>query len=684
MRAIVHTGTTAAAFAAGPSAQRLYRAGLALFATHATIVGASILAEHRFWFELLDAQLLPAAADPNDDEAGMPPPPPPPPDTQRLVFDAMLAIVRVVAHETGGDDGAATQLLPTPDALDALRYYQGQFAKRLHSPRALNLRLAMRGFGLLAAPIRRHLSAAPLTEALTLMLQRIAFALRTAASDTGPASADAHACATITAADEVTRTTLDQYPHFMRALAQIMPHISVLAQHDVQTLEQTLVQLMRQFCQLPDRCYAGTVHAMLVTFAQLASVDGAVQRAVMATCTQRAVVWTCAHRLPIDAQADWTERADWRDHITVEEFYPMWLGLMVEDYVDDAADEERPMEGAGIGTASAVVDTPAVRAVKRQMYEHFLDVLFQLLDRLDLGLQRAAPAAATQRASQSQSQPPPPPQSQFQSQGSVGSMAFIDPQRDLEARRPADFHLFHNLVQLCERVLPAQSEGAQREVFGALAGRYFECVGRLAGRHRLVSGAVRLMSVGLRIAGRVGLLEGGRVSAASVAVVQRFVAAQLRLARSAHGERQLASAMAVFAAPVRLLERGAGAGEVAAVYRGALAAGAGELRLARAALRSLEQLVQWGGAAAEADAERFVDRVLREVLPALDEYYLQAGGGVVGEVGETAATALTNQRQRNRSVLAVRRKRRVVQVMERGGETELVQFQKRVLMFLGE
>lgn len=46
------------------------------------------------------------------------------------------------------------------------------------------------------------------------------------------------------------------------------------------------------------------------------------------------VVWTCSHKLVLDSNEDWATQTDWKDHITIETFLPLWQGLTREETIE--------------------------------------------------------------------------------------------------------------------------------------------------------------------------------------------------------------------------------------------------------------------------------------------------------------------------------------------------------------
>lgn len=619
----------------------VYVASLDLLAAHATIVASHVFAEHAYWHAVLLRRL---------NETGD--------RTQRKsLFAALNAVHSVVAQtceSSQGDDDAAVAALET----EALKFYIGHFKAVLlaTASKPHEIRIAIRGLGLMAGACSRRWPAANLPEMLTLVLQRTESMGKTANHNS----------------DQQLRrpTDLESYPDFVRALSQIMQHVRQLNNAQLSALQGILVALMRDFYYLPATYHGLTVSALLQTFANFVHVGAAAVDALMEQCVMRGLVWTCSHKLQLDSADDWDTQHDWKDHVTVASFMPMWLGLTSDERSSGAAQELDMMgEPSVLSTVAdrreecaVATETDQIRKVKRQLYRYVLNALFVIVERVNLTLKpRSQSANADITAATDPSEP----------------QYVADPQRDLEPVRAADFHLFFNVVQLFERLLAAQSNDAQHEVFAASAGRFCAVLARKCREHPLVSGFVRLMTAGLRILRRLQYFESGTLTdTATAQCVQRFVSVQLSRVAGLQGELQIACLMCMFAAPLPMLERGASAAaDLAGAYRRAFAIGHAELYVAQTALRSLERLV-----ANTTMTAAWLDDLLCNVLPSLDGY-LMANGGCTSEM--TGALQTTKSSGKTTSS-GSRRMRRVVKMPESASETELLRFQKSVLMFLGK
>lgn len=290
------------------------------------------------------------------------------------------------------------------------------------------------------------------------------------------------------------------------------------------------------------------------------------------------------------------------------------------------------------------------RPIKLRVFRHLLDTLFTILDRLNLTTKARSARQIDEREDWTTSN---------------------DPNRDLLPVVPADFHLFFNLVQLFERLLGTLSDFSHRTVFHGYARMFISTMAQKSTQFPLVSGFVRLMAAALKICGRLHFFETPPED------LTAFISAQVTRVQRIQGELQIACLECIFAAPTNLLERFAL--QLGPIYRIAFKLGLSDLRIATISLRSLKRLAKSLRVNVNRNLsdESPLGQLLRSVLPTLD-VYLQAPG-VVAELGDLPADAMIQKRAGT-----IRRKKRMLRVDESCKDSELVIFQKSILLFLGE
>lgn len=590
------------------SYRNVARENFDLLAAHAPLMANHVFADHSFWY----SKLLIAFSCTNNAEY------------HKTLFEAVNAVHGVIAHRCEQENDDAEQ---SAIETQVLHLYVESFKRTLlnSESKSYDILVAVRGLGLMAGAYLNRFPTTNLIDMLTLMMRRTeclcptAGVAETAAADTDDAELG------------FTRAALEHYPDFVRALSQIMQHVHQLTNMQLHSLQAILVSLMRDFCYLPETYHEQTVVALLQTFAELSHIGGVVRDDMLKQCTLQSLIWLCSHKLRIEIEADWETLPAWEDHITVMEFHTLWAGLTVDNFY-------RP-------------DSPQTRATKRLFYHQLMQSFFIIVERVDLTLRPRRTRAHIDE----------------QSDNDAGCV--VDPNRDLEPCRPADFHMLFNLVNLLEHLLPMHTLRANQDVFDSYIGRYFHVLERKSRDHPLISAFIRLITVGLRLASKLNYFNTH--PAASPVVLQRFVRTQTDRVQHVQGELQISILYALFSVSVHFLMRLTPA-ELAAVYQCGFSVGHGQLRVAMAALESLESLKQMGN--------KYVDDVLRIVLPSLDAY-LQTTGSVLGEVGVYRSPVAVN----GKSAKSGRtRNRRVLKMIGNYAETELLKFQKFALLFLGK
>lgn len=130
-------------------------------------------------------------------------------DSRKMAFQAIHAFHSTIAAFCEQNSGDA-DLSQTPETA-VLIFYIDYFKSILLAtqPQPYEIRIATRGFGLLAAACNKRLPAASLAELLTLVMQRTEVTCRERPAE--------------------HRDALEHYPDFVRALSQIMQHIRSLS-----------------------------------------------------------------------------------------------------------------------------------------------------------------------------------------------------------------------------------------------------------------------------------------------------------------------------------------------------------------------------------------------------------------------------------------------------------------------
>lgn len=275
------------------------------------------------------------------------------------------------------------------------------------------------------------------------------------------------------------------------------------------------------------------------------------------------------------------------------------------------------------------------------VYEHLMQSLFSIIERLDLHTNKRT----------------------FKDDyGNDNELYFCDPNYDLVPKRPKDFHIFFNIVHFYRELLYSQNDNSHRIRFDKYVQPICELLVHKAQEYPLISGFVRLMQVALRITDRIGYFsEILDVERPIRSTVLYFLKYHILSAPHTFGELQIASLDMIFTAPVKLLNPFVI--DLIPIFVVAFDIGKSLLSLAGRALRMLDKLngvTEW-------------KRLLRAVVPSLDPY-LQSNGFTTDGIIDLEIVKTRRSAKRARKVIRV----------DGGNDSELLAFQKKILLFLGK
>lgn len=497
-----------------------------------------------------------------------------------------------------------------PDDIPVLNFYWNYFVEVLESAtsRPYQIRIAIRGYGLLAEPCRQLLPPADLHTLLTLVMQRMENAA--------------------VGMNKIDKEQLEHFPDLVEALSQIMNHVSELTGTQICTLQNIVVSLIRHFHYLSTAHHDLAVNSLMKCFFNLSRLGETVLDDVLSKVVYQGVIWTCSHHLVLDARGDWDTYQDWKDHLTYESYLPLWKGLLSDI---DFCDYDRPQ-------------------IVRKIYEYFMQTLFRLVDKLDLSTRKRV----------------------FRDEaGNAEEYFFCDPNYDLEPVKKKDFHIFFNLVQFYRKILKDQPEASHLENFTKWINQYFEIMIMKSFSHPLVSGFYRLIQLGLSICNKITYFKDRAENNSRIEQidptfenVQSFIKATIATAQQTSGELQLSCLLMLFSTPNTMLKDLMQ--ELIPVFITAFELGktGTVMYIANSALSAMERYVN----ICKPNMKEIMTEFMEAILPHLD-VYLQ---GLSLEATSSATVELIKKKN-------VRAKR-VVKVTE----SDLLQLQKRILLFIGK
>lgn len=190
-----------------------------------------------------------------------------------------------------------------------LSFLQTYFKAILESTKSqpYEIRLAIVGFGQLAAPCKNLLSAAHVDELFNLVIQRTK--------------------SVSNAVNQNNKDQLEHFPDYVEALSRIMEHVQQLSGIHLHLLQDIVVSVIRNFPLLGVAIHAVTINTLMRTFHNLFELGGSILSDVLEKVIYQGVIWTCSHKLPFDATNDWIDQPDWKEQITYHSYLPLWNGF---------------------------------------------------------------------------------------------------------------------------------------------------------------------------------------------------------------------------------------------------------------------------------------------------------------------------------------------------------------------
>lgn len=287
------------------------------------------------------------------------------------------------------------------------------------------------------------------------------------------------------------------------------------------------------------------------------------------------------------------------------------------------------------------MDAESKSQICNLVYDHLMKSLFLILERLDLHTNKRT----------------------FKDDyGNDTELYFCDPNYDLVPQRPKDFHIFFNIVQFYRSLLYKQNDDSHQNRFVKYVQPYCELMVHKALEYPLISGFVRLMQVALHITDRIDYFSDVLdVERPIRSTVLYFLKYHIVSAPQTFGELQIASLDMIFTAPIKLLSQFVN--DLIPIFIVAFDIGKSLLSLATRALRMLSKL----------NGAHGWRRLLRAVLPSLDPF-LQSNGFTTDGIIDLEIV---------KSKRSTKTARRVLRT-DGGADTELLAFQKEILLFLGK
>ncbi|KFB53322.1 AGAP003967-PA-like protein [Anopheles sinensis] len=606
----------------GRSERIVFRNALQLLADHSQLFTVHLYEDHVHWQTVLAGRWIKSS---NRDD-------------RQVALAALYAFHREVARVLSCPETVSDSQRECPRTKDVLNQYLAYYRKLLNSTSTerWEMRIAIRGFGIMAGPCRRvSESSVSLNDLLTEVLDRIE-----------------GICGRPSAGD-----MLEYLPDFMQALSEIMTHALEISTVQLVSVQTMLVALIRDFYHLPSVHHEPIVRSLLCTLENIGKLGGNALDQLLDNVFLQGVIWSCTHSLPYDQPVastgnDTSRPYDWkRELVTYKAYLPLWQGMLEKCSKNiDLSPEE---------------DSTLSRAIHRAL----MRTLFVIVEKLDLSTRKRS----------------------FRDEhGKQRELFFCDPNLDLIPNKPKDFHIFLNLVDLYREVMfSVRTPPAVREMFVEWIRRYFDQFVKLSLRHPLVSGFVKLIEMGLGTAESIGYFSrtNDRETQSTAMLLVYYLESTIRSALQSTGELQLSCLRFVLNTPARLLmaflddqQEERQQPPLVAVFQVTFRLGRGLLSIARTGLGCLERIVHFSEPPVGVEQREFL---LRQVLPML-EPYLRARDSTQPAAVSLRLAKFRRQRTANVAPGRIERIKQQHRIEQATEMSELVAFQMRVLHFLGE
>ncbi|XP_062561141.1 DNA-dependent protein kinase catalytic subunit-like [Armigeres subalbatus] len=519
--------------------RQAFRNALVLLERHSALFSPFLYADYVHWQNILTTKWLRSSV-----------------DDRKVAIYALHSFHREIARQLVTredlDASASTANDGTRDArIAVLSYFMKYFKTVLMATgsKPYEIRVAIRGFGSMAAACSCLMTEEYMNELLLLVMQRTEF---------------------VYLVEEKSNELLEHLPDFVQALSDIMSHVRELTGVQIVALQNIIIGLIKDFHYLSSSYHELIVSSLMKTFDNLSKLGGGVLENLLEKVILRGIIWSCSHMLVVDVNQGRgpDENSNWKDYITYRNYLPLWKGLL---------------------TPGSSVHSNRVSLVKI-VYAQLMKTLFLILDKIDLSTQKRTVKDDT---------------------GEDQEVFFCDPNIDLSPVKPKDFHIFFNLVDLYQDLL--RYNNSVRDYFEEWIPIYFDYMVKKSLKHPLVSGLVKLIDLGMSTANQLQYFQSQQIFSkmSTINLLVYYLELQIAKSRNSTGELQHTCLRFILGAPVMLLDSFLDdSQDLVEILRIALQLGRGMLSLANVALSCVRRLVSEGSPISPENRERVLVHVL--------------------------------------------------------------------------
>lgn len=297
-----------------------FRNALSLFAEHGSLVGPLIFKDYSFWDKILKTWTKRENY-----------------EDKKVGISATYGFHKIISNQI--------QERSQSEDKKVLVHFMSGFKECLQSSQSQTheIRIAIKGIGLMAGPYKVHLPVSYLTELFDLVMERTEYSYHTK--------------------DRMKRRdVLEHLPAYVESLSSIISHLSQISGMQLLALQNIIIILIKDFHFLSSSHHYLVAQSLLSTFKNLEKLGGKFLDQCLEKIVFQGLVYTCSHQLVYDLQETMESVTDWKDTITYKKYLPLWKPLVY--------DPREYKEESGL------------------VYKNLMQSLFEILKKLNLGTKK--------------------------------------------------------------------------------------------------------------------------------------------------------------------------------------------------------------------------------------------------------------------------------------------------------
>ncbi|XP_021932903.1 DNA-dependent protein kinase catalytic subunit-like isoform X3 [Zootermopsis nevadensis] len=517
------------------------RAALGLIQAHGCQLAKFLYDKYKFWHEFLQTWVQSAG---EDHKAGV--------GALDMFYNQIALILKDNKSETGRS---------------VFLYFITSFKEMLNrGTSSYDIKLAIKAFGLFAAPCHIFMDSQDVVQMFTVVMQR--------------------AEQIYFKEEDVSNMDLQNLPHYIESLSSIIMQLMNVTNERLVALQYLTVLLIENFPKLPKPFHWLAIRAIIVTLCNLAECGGTYLDDFLSNMVYQGVIRSCKHQITIDVELQKGQFQ--RNPITYRDYIPLWMALLSVQKFQ--------------GKSTSLAQT---QLIVIKVYDELIRTVLALLKKLDLSIRKKINIEALSTSDRSGEEDVP----------------VLDPESGLQANNCKDFQVFINLVDLMRDVL-ISADCVQFEKW--IQPFCYQVISE-SSHKPLVSGFYKLLTMALQLCDRLHYFDDCKdmqsqtnEQRACYTLLCRFLQELLIRLQQYKNDLQVACLQTVIAAPtvliVPLLPHAAPAFE--AIFR----VGRSMLPLARLGISALDK---WYSTL----PSHLMKPLLVQVLPHLDPFLRSKGMG---------------------------------------------------------